>query len=59
MNEAGLEKGGFLRERRSGMSAIAAAMPLALLLWLAIAYLGSPLAGMDNLAACRTYADPA
>jgi hypothetical protein len=42
-------KDGFMRERRAGMAAIAAAMPVALLLWLAIAYLTPPLAGMDNL----------
>jgi hypothetical protein len=41
--------GGFIRERRAGMIAIAAAMPVALLLWLAIAYLVPPLAGMDSL----------
>ena len=40
----------FIRERRYGMIAIAAAMPVALLLWLAIAYLVPPLAGMDTLA---------
>ncbi len=43
------KKGGFIRERRAGMTAIAAAMPVALLLWLAIAYLVPPLAGMDSL----------
>ncbi len=32
------------------MTAIAVAMPVALLLWLAIAYLTPPLAGMENLA---------
>jgi hypothetical protein len=31
------------------MTAIAAAMPVALLLWLAIAYLVPPLTGMDSL----------
>jgi hypothetical protein len=41
----------FIRERRYGMIAIAAAMPVALLLWLAIAYLVPPLAGMDTQAA--------
>jgi hypothetical protein len=41
--------GGFIRERRAGMIAIAAVMPVALLLWLAIAYLVPPLAGMDSL----------
>jgi hypothetical protein len=50
MNEdAGSEKGSFIRKRRSGMIAIAAAMPVALLLWLAVAYLVPPLAGMQSL----------
>jgi hypothetical protein len=50
MDDAESEKRGFIRRRRVGMIAIAAAMPVALLLWLAIAYLVSPLAGMDSLA---------
>jgi hypothetical protein len=49
MNDADSTKGGFIRKRRAGMTAIAAAMPVALLLWLAIAYLVPPLAGMDSL----------
>ena len=49
MNDANSTKGGFIRKRRAGMTAIAAAMPVALLLWLAIAYLVPPLAGMDSL----------
>ncbi len=49
MDDAESEKRGFIRQRRAGMTAIAAAMPVALLLWLAIAYLVSPLAGMDSL----------
>ena len=49
MNDAESKKGGFIRERRAGMTAIAAAMPVALLIWLAIAYLAPPLAGMDSL----------
>ncbi len=49
MNDANSEKGGFIRERRAGMTAIAAVMPVAVLLWLAIAYLVPPLAGMDTL----------
>ena len=40
----------FLRQRRAGMIAIAAAIPVALLLWLGIAYLVPPLTGMDTLA---------
>jgi uncharacterized MAPEG superfamily protein len=39
----------FIRKRRSGMIAIAAAMPVVLLLWLAVACLVPPLAGMDTL----------
>lgn len=51
MNDAESEKVGFIRQRRAGMAAIAAAMPLALLLWLAIAYLAPPVAGMESLSA--------
>ena len=40
----------FRMQRRAGMIAIAAAMPVALLLWLAIAFLTAPLSGMDDLA---------
>jgi hypothetical protein len=43
------ERGGFLSQRRAGMTAIAAAMPVALLLWLMIAYIVPPLSGMDSL----------
>jgi hypothetical protein len=49
MNDADSKRGGLIRKRRTGMTAIAAAMPVALLLWLAIAYLVPPLAGMDGL----------
>ena len=49
MNEAGPARAGYVRQRRAGMAAIATAMPVALLLWLAIAYLAPPLAGMDSL----------
>ena len=56
MNDAESEKGGFIRERRAGMIAIAAAMPVALLLWLAIAYLSPPLAGIDSLASRMLFA---
>jgi hypothetical protein len=48
MNDAKAKNRRFLRERRAGMIAIAAAMPVALLLWLGIAYLMPPLAGMDS-----------
>jgi hypothetical protein len=49
MNDADSARAGYIRQRRAGMAAIAAAMPVALLLWLAIAYLTPPLAGMDSL----------
>jgi len=49
MNDADGASAGYIHQRRTGMAAIAAAMPVALLLWLAIAYLGPPLAGMDSL----------
>ena len=49
MNDADSARAGYIRQRRAGMAAIAAAMPVALLLWLAIAYLVPPLAGMDSL----------
>jgi hypothetical protein len=49
MNEVETKEGDFIRQRRTGMIAIAAAMPVALLLWLAIAYLVPPLTGMDSL----------
>jgi hypothetical protein len=48
MNDADSASAGYIRQRRAGMAAIAAAMPVALLLWLAIAYLAPPLAGMDS-----------
>ena len=48
MNEAESAKGSFVKQRRTGMIAIAAAMPVALSLWLAIAYLVPPLTGMDS-----------
>jgi hypothetical protein len=49
LTDAALEKGAFTRQRRAGIVAIAAAMPVALLLWLGIAYLVPPLSGMDSL----------
>ena len=49
MNDAAPERGGLLPQRRVGVMAIAAAMPVALLLWLAIAFLVPPLAGMESL----------
>lgn len=49
MNEVEPKEGDFIRQRRTGMIAIAAAMPVALVLWLAIAFLMPPLTGMDSL----------
>jgi hypothetical protein len=49
MNDTASGSDGFIRQRRAGMAAIAAAMPVTLLLWLAIAYLVPPLTGMDSL----------
>ena len=49
INDADGASVGYIRQRRAGMAAIAAAMPVALLLWLAIACLAPPLAGMDSL----------
>src|SRR5690242_5323657 len=49
MTDAESEKAGFRRERRTGMIAIAAAIPVALLLWLGIAYLSPPLTGIDTI----------
>jgi len=46
----GTPNSAFRSQRRAGMIAIAAAMPVALLVWLAIAFLTPPLAGMDDLA---------
>ena len=45
------DSGNFIQQRRKGMLAIAAAIPVAALLWLAIAHLIRPLAGMETLAA--------
>lgn len=38
-----------MRQRRAGIAAIAAAMPVAALVWLAFAYLVPPLAGLDTV----------
>jgi hypothetical protein len=50
MSDAGSARGGFIRERRAGTTAIAAGIPVALLLWAAIACLVPPLTAMDSLA---------
>jgi hypothetical protein len=49
MTDATTPKRDFAAQRRAGMTAIAAAMPAALLLWLAIAHFLPPLGGMDSL----------
>jgi hypothetical protein len=49
MNDAVSENANFISQRRAGMTAIAAAIPIALMLWLAIAYLAPPLVDMDSL----------
>jgi len=49
MNDAASGSDGFMGQRRAGMAAIAATMPVALLLWLAVAFLVPPLTGMDSL----------
>lgn len=56
MNDTDLGKADFIRQRRAGMTAILAAMPVALLLWLAIAYLVPPLTGMDSLGGRMVFA---
>jgi hypothetical protein len=56
MNASESKDGGFIRQRRDGMIAIAAAMPVALLVWLAIVYFAPPLAGMDSLSARMLFA---
>ena len=49
MNDVEMARAGFIRQRRAGIAAITAAMPVALLLWLVIVYLTPPLAGMASL----------
>jgi hypothetical protein len=49
MNSPGSEQDDFLRQRRAGMIAIAVSMPVAFLLWVAVAYLAPPLPGMEGL----------
>jgi hypothetical protein len=46
----------FRKQRRQGMIAIAAAAPVALLLWLAVAHLTQPLAGMADVTARLVFA---
>jgi hypothetical protein len=50
MGDSREAKDDWVAERRAGMIAIAVAGAIALLLWCAIAYLTSPLAGMESLA---------
>ncbi|HET7269437.1 MAG TPA: MAPEG family protein [Oleiagrimonas sp.] len=47
-NAAAERDAAFRAERRSGMLAIGVAMPVALVLWLAISFLPPPLAGMET-----------
>jgi hypothetical protein len=54
--DAESEKVGFRRERRAGMIAIAAAMPVAILLWLGIANLAPPLTGIDTIGSRMLFA---
>jgi hypothetical protein len=49
MSDGATEKRDFAAQRRTGMTAIAAAMPAALLLWLAIVHFAPPLGGMESL----------
>lgn len=49
MSDPTTQKRDFLAQRRAGITAIAAAMPVALLLWLAIVHFATPLGGMDSL----------
>jgi hypothetical protein len=49
MNNAVSNNRGWRGERRAGIIVIAAAMLIALLLWLSVAFLLPPLAGMDGL----------
>jgi hypothetical protein len=56
MNGAELERDSFLSQRRVGIAVIAAAMPAALLLWLAIAFLAPPVAGIGSLGARMMFA---
>jgi hypothetical protein len=56
MNDAVSENADFITQRRAGMTAIAAAIPVALMLWLAIAYLAPPLVDMDSLATRMLFA---
>lgn len=50
MSTAARDAPDFKRQRRAGMLAIAAAMPVALLIWLALAFLAPPIPGMDSAA---------
>lgn len=49
MSDPEIQPQDFKRQRRAGIIAIAASMPVALLGWLAIAYLTPPIADMDSL----------
>jgi MAPEG family len=49
-------KDSLAKQRRAGMIAIAVAMPVALLLWLAVAFLAPPLTAVDDLGARMLFA---
>jgi hypothetical protein len=51
MTEIDMGRDAFLRQRRAGMMAIAVAAPVTALLWLGVAYLLPPLAGMESVGA--------
>lgn len=51
MSTAASDGRDFKRQRRAGLLAIAAAMPVALLIWLALAFVVPPIQGMDSTAA--------
>jgi hypothetical protein len=49
MNDAPSGQANFVRQRRLSMTAIGASLPVALLLWLVVAYLVPPFTGMDSV----------
>jgi uncharacterized MAPEG superfamily protein len=56
VNDTDPDKAGFIRQRRAGITAIAAAAPVTALIWLAIACLAPPLARMDSLGSRMIFA---
>ncbi|MBO0710628.1 MAG: MAPEG family protein [Acetobacteraceae bacterium] len=49
MNNAKLDENDFKRQRRTGMIAIMAALPVGILIWFAVVWLVPPLTNMDSL----------